>query len=240
MTSAGALSVSRLNAGYGRQQVLHELNLEVKPNAITVIVGPNGAGKTTLAACIAGMVKIQSGDIRWKGETVRGRSTKSRVRSGLSLVPQGAPCFPHMTTRQNVLASSSSVKRHDDYRTRADYAMALFPELTQRASQPAGTLSGGQRQMLALARAISQLPEFLVLDEPSFGLAVGVRQRVVEALQRLKEARKATILVVEQDLNMVRQLSDSVYYMAHGQVEPIEIASDHDSSGVVAQPTRQE
>lgn len=210
------LSVSGLTAGYGKQVVLRNVDLSVPQGRLVAIVGPNGAGKSTLVAALAGIIRCWLGEIRWKGRPIGGTSPVARVGMGISAVPQSAPSFPGMSVSQNIRVANEV--RHGAPPEARNAVYELFPELAERAGALARTLSGGQRQMLALGRAMSQRPELLILDEPSFGLAIGVRQRVVSMLAEFRLQTGCGVLVVEQDVQMVKD-ADAVYFMSAGVLD---------------------
>ena len=212
------LVVDGITSGYGKLAAVSEVSLTIAPGEFVAIVGPNGAGKTTLISALSGQLPCWHGRLRWQGQDVTGLSIALRVKGGISTVPQAAPAFPGMTVAGNIDVARSvlSIDDGDDW-TRV---LELFPELHPKRQALAGTLSGGQRQMLALARAMSQSPSLLMLDEPSFGLAVGVRQRVVDMLETYRRQTRCSVLMAEQDVSMIKT-ADRVFFMRSGRLERV-------------------
>jgi branched-chain amino acid transport system ATP-binding protein len=211
------LVVSGLTTGYGRQPAVISADLAVRPGEFVAVVGPNGAGKSTLVRAVAGLIPAWKGSIRL-GETALDRlSARSRVQRGIVAVLQGAPCFPSLTVGQNIDIAVRLVPATREF---VDEILGSFPRLLERWDAQARTLSGGERQMLALARAIFLRPKVLLLDEPSFGLAIGARQRLVELLDDLRRKQGWSVLIVEQDVQLIRD-AQTTYFMASGNLERV-------------------
>ena len=217
---AAGLSVTGLVTGYNRQPTLHGVGLEVPRHSVVAVVGPNGAGKTTLINAVAGLLPTWRGTVSWDGAAFGRASPRARVARGVSVVPQGAPTFPKLSVIQNLLVAAR-VTSNSDVGERVADVLQLFPELASRPRVSASSLSGGQRQMLAIGRALCQRPSLLLIDEPSFGLAVGVRHRVVEVIKEFAVVRGGTVLIVEQDAHMVKNAADVAYFMTNGVLEEV-------------------
>jgi branched-chain amino acid transport system ATP-binding protein len=211
------LSVSGLRAGYGRGEVLHGVDLVVGPREIVAIVGPNGAGKTTLMAAVMGLLP-RTGEIRFRSAPAPAR-TEALVAAGLVLVPETRALFPDMTVADNLELGAFQRYRAGERGFTADFARVfdLFPRLAERRAQRAGTLSGGERQMLALGRALMARPTLLLLDEPSLGLAPRIVRDIFHVLGELRGDGLA-ILLVEQNARAALQLSDYGYVLEMGEV----------------------
>lgn len=216
--SSGALVAERVSTGYGKQVAVADLTLAVDPGEFVAIVGPNGAGKTTLVQLLSGLLPCWTGRLTWRDREFTRWGAWQRVQAGISTVPQAAPAFMGLTVERN-LEIAAGVRRREAG-TMLAIVLELFPELRPKQFSLARTLSGGQRQMLALARAMCQSPQVLLLDEPSFGLAVGVRRRVVEMLRRYRAQFGCSVLMVEQDVQMIDG-ADRVYFMNAGRIEKV-------------------
>ena len=212
------LTVRDLDVFYGRVQALRGVSLRVAPGELVTLVGPNGSGKTTLLRAITGLVPIAAGTIALGGEPIAGRPTEEIVRRGLAVVPEGRELWPPLTVRRHLSLGAHALPR-GARRARAgdDLArvLALFPALESRLAQPAGTLSGGEQQMVAIARALMSSPRLLLLDEPSVGLAPLVIREIFRALGRLR-AEGLTILLVEQNARAAFRIADRGYALAPG------------------------
>lgn len=212
------LEVSHLDVSYSVVQVLWDVTLKAKEEQITAIVGPNGAGKTTLLKGIVGYLKASNGAIRFKGESILGMAPHLVVSKGIGYVPQGLGVFPEMTTLENLEAGAYTLRRTPDRVEKLkNQVYGIFPRLKERFWQKAGTLSGGERQMLAIARALMAEPSLLILDEPSLGLSPIVLQRVYKTIKDLKK-RGVSILLVEQNAVAAISVSDYIYILDLGQI----------------------
>jgi len=225
------LRVSQLRAGYGRGDVLQGIDLAVEPNTTVSIIGPNGAGKTTLLRAISGTLRPTGGSIEFDGASILRRSATDIVTRGISQVPQGRHLFGGLTVRENLLLGGHSVRRTTDLEKRIEELTAAFPVVGERLDALAHTLSGGQQQMVAIARGLMPEPKLLLLDEPSVGLAPTIIDDVAALIARLKEAGR-TVLLSEQNVPLALSLADRVYVIAQGKVvasgTPAEISAMDD------------
>jgi branched-chain amino acid transport system ATP-binding protein len=210
------LEVSGLMAGYGPVQVLHALDLRVEEGEVVVILGANGAGKTTTMRAISGTIP-RKGAITFAGQHIGGLSPDGIVRLGVAQVPQGRGTFPDLTVEDNLLAGA--YVRHDgDVKEDLDEWFGVFPRLADRRSQKAGSLSGGEQQMLAIARALMCRPKLLLCDEPSLGLAPIVTQELFDVIGRLNRERGLSVLLVEQNANLALKIAHRVYLLETGSI----------------------
>jgi branched-chain amino acid transport system ATP-binding protein len=211
------LEMNAVRAGYGAINVLWDVSLNVARGEVTTIVGPNGAGKTTLLRAIMGLLPLQRGQIVYEGASLAGVPTWDLPERGIAMVPEGRLIFCDMSIEENLMLGAFPKARRSAAKTQLEEVFSLFPLLKERRALPAGTLSGGQAQMLALGRGLMSSPQLLLIDEPSLGLAPVVVQDVFEILTRLK-AEGRTIVLVEQNTNMALRLADQVYLMQGGKV----------------------
>ena len=208
------LEVSGVVAGYGETEILHGVSIVIEKGQIVTIIGPNGSGKSTLLKTIFGLLKPRKGRVRFRKEDITGIAPEVVVRKGLSYVPQSSNVFPSLSINENL--EMGAFVRTDDFRQRLEEVYDLFPDLAERRKDRAGTLSGGQRQMLALARALMLDPVLLLLDEPSAGLAPNLVNSVFEKILGINSAGVA-ILLVEQNAREALGLSSWGYVLASGQ-----------------------
>jgi branched-chain amino acid transport system ATP-binding protein len=208
---APLLIVEKLNAGYGRSQVLFDVDFAAEDQGIIAILGRNGAGKTTLLRTMMGEIRPMSGRIRFAGEELQNQATEMRVRCGLGYVPQDAAVFRSLTVHENL--KLGTILQHD--KSGIDEVLSFFPKLGQRLQQMAGTLSGGERKMLAIGRALLGRPRVLLLDEPTEGVWVGVIEEIADRLTRL--AGKLSIVLVEQNLALALRISDRANILDRGR-----------------------
>ncbi len=215
--TAPLLQVRGLHAQYGPTRVLHGIDFEVRQGGITTILGANGAGKTTTLRAVCGMVRTQ-GEILLAGERIDGKATESIVRLGVGHVPDGRGTFLNLTVEENLRLGAYT--RRDRGQVMADFERIYryFPRLRERLRQQAGTLSGGEQQMLAVSRALMLRPRLLLLDEPSFGLAPLVVQELFEILGEISKAEGASMLLVEQNASLALKLADHAYLLETGRV----------------------
>jgi branched-chain amino acid transport system ATP-binding protein len=211
------LEVRDLDAGYGRVRVLSGLSLSLSAGKIVAVLGANGAGKTTMMRAIVGLASIFAGTITLAGETVTGRAPETVVRRGLVLVPQGRLLFGDMTVRENLEMGAFTVADRDTVQAQLARVEALFPILSERAGQPAALLSGGEQQMLAVARALMSSPRCLLLDEPSLGLSPKAFGTIIEAIRRINGLGTA-VLIAEQSVRRILQMADYVYVLENGRI----------------------
>ena len=212
------LEVRNLDAGYGRVRVLCDVSLTVPAGKIVALLGANGAGKTTLMRAICGLASIQAGTITLAGAATTGRAPEALVRDGLVLVPQGRLLFGDMTVRENLEMGAFTVAGRETWDAQLSRAEALFPILRERAHQPAGLLSGGEQQMLAVARALMSSPRCLLLDEPSLGLSPKAFGTIIEAIRRIN-SEGIPVLIAEQNVRRILRLADYVYVLETGRIE---------------------
>ena len=210
------LEVHDLEARYGRVAAVRGVSLEVKEGEIVCVIGPNGVGKTTTLKSIVGLVRPAAGRITFLGQSLAGLSPDRIVRRGIGLVPEGRWILTEMTVRDNLLMGAYS-RRDDGIVEDLDRVSDLFPILRQRTRQLAGTLSGGEQQMLAIARTLMSRPRLLMMDEPSLGLAPRIIEEIFRTIREL-HARGTTILLVEQNAHQALQIAHRAYVMEVGQI----------------------
>jgi len=211
------LEVSGLHAGYGRTRVLHGIDFSLEEGSITALLGANGAGKTTTLRALCGMVKTQGG-IRFGGEAIAGRATEDIVRLGIAHVPDGRGTFVNLTTEENLRLGAYTRKDKGAIAGDFERIYGFFPRLKERRHQQAGTLSGGEQQMLAVSRALMLRPKLLLLDEPSFGLAPLIVKEIFTIMREINRTEKVSILLVEQNAAMALDLADRAYLIETGKV----------------------
>jgi branched-chain amino acid transport system ATP-binding protein len=212
-----ALQVRALHAGYGSIRVLHGIDFEVEDGEIVALLGANGAGKTTTLRALSGMIPGR-GEIRLDGKDVSALSAAERARLGIAHVPQGRGTFVDFTVEENLALGAYTVTDKAAIRSRLDYWYGVFPWLTARRHQPAGSLSGGEQQMLAVARALMIEPRILMCDEPSLGLAPSITQDLFALLARLNSERRMAILLVEQNARLTLQIAHRAYVLESGEI----------------------
>lgn len=211
MSDAPLLTVEGLSSGYGRSQVLFDLSLEAAGQGGIAILGRNGAGKTTLLKTLIGEIKPMRGSIQFDGVTATGLDTQKRVLRGMGYVPQEQAVFGSLSVRENLLLGAVTKKD----KSGIDMVLDFFPKLGERMAQQAGTLSGGERKMLAIGRALLGEPSLLLLDEPTEGVWVGVIEEIAERLRLLSETM--SIIIVEQHVELALRVADRAYVMDRGQ-----------------------
>jgi branched-chain amino acid transport system ATP-binding protein len=212
------LNVENLSAGYGRVQVLKEINLEVGSGEIVCLVGANGAGKSTLLKVISGIIHATHGKLSFAGQDITNKKPDHLVRIGLSHVPEGRQIFGTLTVRQNLMLGAYAHRaKKEEMGRRFNFVFNLFPILKTRLAQKAGTMSGGEQQMLAIGRGLMSQPKLLLLDEPSLGLAPLVVEIILNVIKNLRSAGIA-ILLIEQNVNAALQIADRAYVMEIGRI----------------------
>ena len=209
------LKVSGLSAGYDGLTVVHGVNLSVEPGSLTVLVGANGAGKTTLLKAIAGVI-ANGGAVEFDSEDITGAAVSARVAKGLALVPEGRHLFPDMTVEENIELGGFLVARRERRRG-IDKVMQLFPRLAERRRQLAGTMSGGEQQMLAIGRALVSQPRLLMLDEPSLGLAPKIVAELFKIVRDIN-ASGTSVLLVEQNVRQAMRIATYSYVLERGSI----------------------
>ncbi len=211
------LEVKGLHAGYGPTRVLHGIDFALEEGSITTLLGANGAGKTTTLRALCAMVKT-SGEIRFAGERIDARATEDVVRRGIAHVPDGRGTFAYLTTEENLRLGAYTRKDRDAVERDLERMYGYFPRLRERRHQQAGTLSGGEQQMLAVSRALMLRPKLLLLDEPSFGLAPLVVKELFSILRTVNAEEKVSMLLVEQNAAMALDLADHAYLLETGRM----------------------
>ena len=215
--------VENVDAGYGAVRVLHGVSIEVREGETVALLGTNGNGKSTLIKCLMGMVTPESGQIFLETDGKRidlvGKSTEEIVGLGIALVPEGRRLFPKLTVEENLLLGAYRPAARTDIAANLTFAFEAFPVLAGRRRQLAGSMSGGEQQMLAVARALMSSPKILLVDEPSVGLAPILVSRVIGKIRELKERRQLTVLMAEQNFNQATKIADRGYIIVHGKIE---------------------
>ena len=215
------LAVEAVDAGYGALQVLSGVTLRVAPGEIVSLIGPNGAGKTTVIKAILGVIPVRrrpvAGAIRFKGERIDGLAPEEIVKRGIAVVPEGARVFPEMTVLDNLRMGALVARARAREAGSLTEVFAMFPRLLERQRQLARTLSGGERQMLAIGRALMACPELLLLDEPSLGLQPSLVKSIIEAIRGINE-RGITVLLIEQNVHFSLPISHRAYVLEQGRV----------------------
>ena len=212
------LELKNLTVGYGAISALHGISLSVKTGSIVTLIGSNGAGKTTTLKSISGLLVPKSGEILYAGKNISGLPPHLIVRRGLSHVPEGRMIFANLTVLENLQMGAYLVHDQDTIRRELEFVFVTFPRLKERVAQIAGTLSGGEQQMLAIGRALMARPEFLMLDEPSLGLAPLLVKTIFEKIVEINRERGLTILLVEQNANRALEISSFGYVLETGKI----------------------
>jgi branched-chain amino acid transport system ATP-binding protein len=219
---ASSLSIAGVNAAYGAVRVLEDIALEVASGETVALLGTNGNGKSTLMKCIMGIVRPTSGSITAEIDGARhelvGRSTEEIVDLGIALVPEGRRLFPKLTVEENLLLGAFRPSARSELRRNLAYCFEVFPVLAERRRQLAGSMSGGEQQMLALARALMSAPRILLVDEPSVGLAPLLVRRTIEKIKELKESYQLSVLMAEQNFTQAIRIADRGYVIVHGKI----------------------
>lgn len=227
------LEVHDVHGGYGPVKVLHGLDFSVEEGEVAVILGANGAGKTTTIRAICGMLDA-SGDVVFDGQPILGKRTEAIVGLGVAHVPQGRGTFVDLTVEEN-LKLGAYLRRDDEVRRDIDRWFEVFPRLGERRHQVAGSMSGGEQQMLAISRALMSNPRLLLLDEPSLGLAPKVTQELFERLGEINRDRGVTMLVVEQNANLALRIANQGYVIETGEIVASGTAAELKSDDSVRQ-----
>jgi branched-chain amino acid transport system ATP-binding protein len=211
------LEVQNLQVAYGELPALQGVSLTIQPGELVALVGPNGAGKTTLLKTIAGLLAPRAGAIRWQDDIISGASPQRIVEHGIALVPEGRRLFAAMTVRENLELGAFTQRAQKEKNAQIENIFRLFPRLFERQKQRAGSLSGGEQQMLALGRALMGLPRLLLLDEPSLGLAPKVVESILSILTHLHRDGMS-LLIVEQNVHAVLALAQRAYILESGRI----------------------
>jgi branched-chain amino acid transport system ATP-binding protein len=220
---ASRIVVRDVEAGYGAVRVLHGVSIEVREGETVALLGTNGNGKSTLIKCIMGMVAPEAGEIFLEIDGARidltRKSTEEIVSLGIALVPEGRRLFPKLTVEENLLLGAYRPVARGDIARNLAFGFEAFPVLRERRRQLAGSMSGGEQQMLAVARALMSSPRILLVDEPSVGLAPILVSRVIAKIKELKERHHLTVLMAEQNFNQATKIADRGYIIVHGKIE---------------------
>ena len=210
------LSFNKVSTFYGKIQALHEVSIEVQKGEIVTLIGANGAGKSTLLMTLCGSPRAASGSIRYEGEELVGQESCDIMRKSIAVVPEGRRVFARLTVEEN-LAMGGFFTAKGDFQEQMDKVLHLFPRLKERFEQRAGTMSGGEQQMLAIGRALMSKPKLLLLDEPSLGLAPIIIQQIFEIIEQLRQDG-VTVFLVEQNANQALKLADRGYVLENGRI----------------------
>jgi len=220
---ANRLVADGIEAGYGAVRVLHGLSIRVEQGEGVVLLGSNGNGKSTLIKCIMGIVRPTAGTISLERDGERidlvGRSPQQVVELGIALVPEGRRLFPTLTVEENLILGAYRRGARAKLASNLEFVYEVFPALRQRRAQSAGSMSGGEQQMVAVARALMSEPHMLLVDEPSVGLSPLLVHHVISKIKELKELRSLTVLMAEQNFNQAIRMADRGYIIVHGQIE---------------------
>jgi branched-chain amino acid transport system ATP-binding protein len=220
---ASSLVISGLSAGYDAVRVLDDVSLSVGAGETVTLLGTNGNGKSTLLKCVMGMLRPSSGritaEIDGKRYDLIGRSTEAIVELGIAFVPEGRRLFPRLSVTENLLLGAFRRSARSVIARNLDFCFETFPRLRERSRQLAGSMSGGEQQMLALARALMSAPRILLIDEPSVGLAPLLVARTIEKIRELKERYELTVLMAEQNFAQAIRIADRGYVIVHGRIE---------------------
>jgi branched-chain amino acid transport system ATP-binding protein len=211
------LHVKDLRGGYGRVEILRGVSLQVHAGEIVALLGSNGAGKSTLNNILSGIVPTWSGHVHFDGRDITGASARSVVQAGLIQVPEGRRVFPNLSVHEN-LELGSYARGRERRASNLDKVFSTFPRLAERTTQLAGTLSGGEQQMLAIGRALMGNPKFLMLDEPSLGIAPRLISTIFEKIVEINKSHGITILLVEQNANLALEVSSYAYCLETGRI----------------------
>ncbi|MFY0657302.1 ABC transporter ATP-binding protein [Neptunomonas sp.] len=210
------LKINKINTHYGPIQALHDVSIDVKTGEIVTLIGANGAGKTTLMMTICGDPRATSGTIEFDGTDISKMDTPAIMRKGLAVVPEGRRVFSRLTVQEN-LHMGAYFRSQAEYQETLEHVLELFPRLRERINQRAGTMSGGEQQMLAIGRAMMSKPRMILLDEPSLGLAPIIIQQIFDIIEQLRN-EGVTIFLVEQNANQALRIADRGYVLENGRV----------------------
>ena len=217
-----SLTIQNIHAGYGAVRVIEDVSLDVGSGKTVVLLGTNGNGKSTLIKCIMGLVRPGQGSIVAEIDGVKhnliGKTTEEIVDLGIALVPEGRRLFPRLTVEENLLLGAFRKKAREQMKKNIDFCYTAFPRLAERKSQLAGSMSGGEQQMLALARALMLAPKILLIDEPSVGLAPVLVSRTIDTIRDLKAQYQLTVLMAEQNFVQAVRIADRGYVIVHGKI----------------------
>jgi len=212
------LQAENVECGYGEVKVIWGVSVKVEEKQLVTIIGSNGSGKTTLLRALMGIIPVQNGRVIFKGEDITKLSTHSRVERGMVMVPEGRLIFPNMTVLENLEMGAYTKRAEEKKEEQLEHVFSLFPRLKERLNQKAGTLSGGEQQMLAIARGLMAAPDLLIMDEPSLGLAPKLTLEIFETIKKLKE-EGMTMLLVEQNVHLSLAIADYAYVLSEGRIK---------------------
>jgi branched-chain amino acid transport system ATP-binding protein len=220
---ANSITLENVDAGYGSVRVLHDVSMRVDDGETVALLGSNGNGKSTLIKCITGIVTPSGGRISLKTDggsvDLAGLTPEAIVDLGVALVPEGRRLFPALSVEENLMLGAFRPAARAQIGANLDFVYGVFPVLRERRRQQAGSMSGGEQQMVALGRALMSAPKFLLVDEPSVGLAPILVSRVIANIKELKEQKGLTVLMAEQNFNQAIKIADRAYVMVHGRIE---------------------
>lgn len=212
------LEIRDLNVSYGAIHALHGISLQVKDGDIVTLIGANGAGKTTTLKTISGLLEARSGEIIYEGRNIANLKPHQIVKLGISHVPEGRMVFANLTVQENLMMGAYLQKDKKLVRSELDFVFGMFPRLKERQGQIAGTLSGGEQQMLAIGRALMSRPKFLMMDEPSLGIAPLLVKTIFQKIVEINRERRLAILLVEQNANLALEISTYGYVLETGRI----------------------
>jgi branched-chain amino acid transport system ATP-binding protein len=213
------LEINKINVFYGSVHILRDVSLKIERGEIVALVGSNAAGKTTLLRTISGLIHPRSGRILFKNESIENLPPYEIIKRGIAHIPEGRRIFPFMTVKENIeMGNFIKRSRREEEKDILNWIFELFPILKERLNQRAGTLSGGEQQMLAIARALMSSPELLLIDEPSSGLAPIMIQRIIKTIGEEMRKRGITILLVEQNVHLALRIADRGYVIENGKI----------------------
>ena len=220
--ASSSIAIEGVHAAYNAVRVIEDVSMSVASGETVVLLGTNGNGKSTLMKCVMGIVQPTAGrivaEIDGERHDLVGRTTEQIVDLGIALVPEGRRLFPRLTVEENLLLGAFRPKARAQIKSNLDFCFEAFPRLAERRSQLAGSMSGGEQQMLALARALMLAPRILLVDEPSVGLAPILVARTIDAIKRLKEHYQLTVLMAEQNFTQAIRIADRGYVIVHGKI----------------------
>lgn len=220
---ANSIAVRNVCAGYGSVRVLENVSLEVRSGETVALLGTNGNGKSTLLKCMLGMVPMTSGQIEIEIDgqraSIAGMKTEDIIDLGVGVVPEGRRLFPKLSVEENLILGAYRAKARSELRRNLDFCYECFPRLSERRLQPAGVMSGGEQQMVALGRALMTAPKILLIDEPSVGLAPILVSRTIDKIAELKQGYNLTVLMAEQNFTQAVRIADRGYVIVHGRIE---------------------
>jgi len=219
---ANSLTIHNIHAGYGAVRVIEDVSMDVGAGKTVVLLGTNGNGKSTLIKCLMGLCRPTEGSITAEIDGVKhdliGKTTEEIVDLGIALVPEGRRLFPRLTVEENLLLGAFRKKARQQMKQNMEFCYEAFPRLAERKSQLAGSMSGGEQQMLALGRALMEAPKILLIDAPSVGLSPLLVGRTIDTIQELKTKYQLTVLMAEQNFNQAIRIADAGYVIVHGKI----------------------